>query len=551
MHKTSRTLAVLTVILALAALACTCSAGGERVPSNAAVVEVTANTELSAWLGQAIEAFNDERIETSTGRRAYATLDLVESGQAVANMAAGGDLPALWVPDDRVWANVLAGESVDSFQADCASLAESPLVIAMWRPVAESLGWPGRSLGWLDVGSLAADPSAWAYYSGGQFGESLRLGHTHPGLSATGTGTLLAIVQAAEAKTEPVSAEEVRQPIVQASVSAFEAAVSWFSTSTDALGQTMAERGVDYLGAAVMYESTVVRYGSTSPGLVAIYPFEGTFVATHPACLNDAAGAETQEAALLLRDYLLSDEAQQLAPGSGLRPVSEGVPLDTLLDGRRGVDPDQPEVVFGSPGVDAIYAVQEMWQAARKDVNLVMVLDTSGSMDGSKIRSARAAAIQFVEQMGDDDFITVISFADRPVTIVHHQQVGAARDSVISEIRDLGADGSTPLYDAVAQAADVIARTRSPETTNAMVVLTDGQDTSSTVYGFGDELVDRASAYDTTVFTIAYGSDADESILADLALGANGNFYQGDVASIAAIYQEMSAAFGGSVGVGR
>jgi hypothetical protein len=36
-----------------------------------------------------------------------------------------------------------------------------------------------------------------------------------------------------------------------------------------------------------------------------------------------------------------------------------------------------------------------------------------------------------------------------------------------------------------------------------------------------------------------------------LAQKANGNFYPGDEASIAAIYDEMSAAFGGSAGVGR
>ena len=40
-------------------------------------------------------------------------------------------------------------------------------------------------------------------------------------------------------------------------------------------------------------------------------------------------------------------------------------------------------------------------------------------------------------------------------------------------------------------------------------------------------------------------------ILAELASRANGNFYLGTEASIVAIYQEMSAAFGGSVGIGR
>jgi hypothetical protein len=70
-------------------------------------------------------------------------------------------------------------------------------------------------------------------------------------------------------------------------------------------------------------------------------------------------------------------------------------------------------------------------------------------------------------------------------------------------------------------------------------------------YAFGERLLEQATANDTTVFSVAYGSDADENLLAELAARGSGNFYRGDEASIAAIYEEMSAAFGGSLGVGR
>ena len=552
MQKRQRNILLLITILGLMTVTCTCSSiGGDGPPRNAVLVQVTANTSLTPWLEAAIDDFNDAKIETAAGKPVYVVLDPVESGQAVTDMADGGPLPALWIPDGPVWVNLLADQGVNSFQGNCVSVAESPLVIAMWRPVAEALGWPGRSLGWLDVGSLAADPSAWDYYSGGQFGDTLRLGHTHPGLSATGASTLLAIVQAAEAKTEAVGVDEVQKPIVQASVSAFEAAVSWFSSTTDDLGRTMSERGIGYLGAAVMYESTVVNYGGGDPGLVPIYPFEGTFIATHPACLNGAACAETQEAATLFRDYLLGEKAQRMALANGLRPVNESVPLGPPLDEAHSVDLSQPEIVFGSPSVDTIYAVQDLWQAARKDVNLVMLLDTSGSMAGRKIDGAREAAIQFVEQMGDDDFITIVAFSTQPDAILIHEQVGLTRGKVIGMIEGLEADGYTALYDAIGDAATIIADTNSPQTSNAMVVLTDGLDTQSSRYRFNQDLIEMAAANDTTVFTIAYGNDADEDLLAKLALQAHGNFYLGDEASIAAIYEEMSAAFGGSVGVGR
>jgi len=518
-------------------------------PFNAAVVAVVANTSLKPWLDGAVPAFNESGTKTSDGKTAYVQVTYVEAGQAVTDIVGGKSNPDLWIPDDGVWPEVLANKGNGNFNSDCVSVAKSPLVIALWRPLAESLGWPGRSLGWLDIGSLAADQTAWAYYSGGQFGPTLRLGHTHPGLSASGAETLLAVVQAAQSKTEAVTTSDVDLPIVKASVGSFESAVSWFSKSTDSLGETMQARGISYLGAAVMYESTVVHYGAGDPSLVPIYPFEGTFMATHPACVNP--GSATHEAATAFRTYLMDTAAQKSALAAGLRLVNAAVPLAAPLDSAHGVDVSQPKIVFGEPSVDTLYAVQDIWSAARKPVNLVMVIDTSGSMEGDKISSMQAAATQFVKQMGDHDYLTLISFSSNPVTLIKHELVSQVRDQAVTRIEGLEATGNTALYDAIGAGAEAIADTTTTSATNAMVVLTDGLDTSSTDYRFDQTLIDLAAGNDTTVFTIAYGDDADKDKLSQLAQKANGNFYPGDEASIASIYDEMSAAFGGSAGVGR
>lgn len=549
----SQLLPIALGLLALSLVTCTCSLSGQNSgpPRNAVTIEVTANTALSPWLETVVKDFNNKRHKTSTGRPVYVVLHSVEAGRAVQDMLKGSPLPALWIPDDPVWVDLLAERGHTAFQGHCLSVAESPLVIAMWRPLAEALGWPGRSLGWLDIGSLAADPSAWAYYSGGWFGDSLRLGHTHPGLSGSGASTLLAVVQAAQAQTAAVGAEEIRQPIVQASVGAFEAAVSWFSPTTDELGRTMRQRGVSYLGAAIMYESTAVYYGSGDPALVPIYPFEGTFIATHPACVDGTAGAEAQEAAMLFRSYLLEEKTQRAAVSVGLRPVTAGVVPGAPLDEEHGVDLEEPKRVFEAARVEALYAVQELWQAARKGVNLVMLLDVSGSMEGQKLDSAREAAIQFLEQMGDRDFITLIVFSRSPEVLLEHEQVATARGRAIELLKGLEARTSTALYDAIAEGAAAVARTSSAQTTNAVVLLTDGVDTSSIHFRFNQDLIDLAAANNTIVCTIAYGDDADEELLSELAAKANGKFYLGDEANIAAIYDELSAAFGGSAGIGR
>ena len=541
--KNFRSMGLLVGLLGLAALACSLTDNGGP-PRNAAVVNVIANTSLQPWLETAVPNFNDTQTENSDGDPVYVQLTNIESGQAVSELAAGGY--DLWIPDEEVWVNVLADQGNSAFQGDCVSVAESPLVIAMWRDVAQALGWPGLPLGWLDMGSLAADPAAWDYYSGGELGASFRLGHTHPGLSGTGTSALLALVQAAQSKTTAVTTDDIQQPIVQASVGAFEGGVSWFSNGADTLGSTMAERDISYLSAAVMYEATAVYYGNGN--IIPLYPLEGTFVADFPACINQSVDGE---AARIFRDYLLGDEAQATAVSFGLRPVNNNVAIGYPLDESNGVDLTQPAIVFNNPSVETVYAVQELWQAARKDVNLVMLLDTSGSMRGDKMDNMLAAAEQFVGQMGDDDFISIIAFSTEPEIIVNHVPVGETRSKVINQIQSLYANGDTTLFDAIGDGAALLGKTTSVDTANALVVLTDGEDTRSYRYRFDNTLIDAVINANATVFTIAYGRDADDSTLSALATQANGNFYQGDEASIDAIYEEMSAAFGGSAGVGR
>ncbi len=543
--KNFRGIGLLVGLLGLVTLACSITDNGGP-PRNAVVVNVIANMSLQPWLETAVPAFNDSQTETGDGKPVYIQLTSAESGQAVSELATGGY--DLWIPDEAVWVNVLADQGNSIYQGDCASVAESPLVIGMWRDVAQALGWPGLPLGWLDMGSLAADPAAWDYYSGGELGDSFRLGHTHPGLSGTGTSTLLALVQAAQSKTEAVTANDIQQPIVQASVGAFESGVAWFSNSTDTLGATMGARDVSYLGAAVMYESTAVYYGNGN--IIPLYPLEGTFVADFPACINQAPNAQ-QEAAQIFRDYLLGDEAQGTAVSVGLRPVNNNITVGFPLDESNGVDLSQPAIIFNNPSVETVYAVQELWQSARKDVNLVMLLDTSGSMRGNKIDNMLQAAVQFVGQMGDDDYISIIAFSTEPQIIINHVPIGETRSKVINEIQALHASGDTTLFDAIGDGAALLGKTTSVDTANALVVLTDGEDTRSYRYRFDDTLINAVINANATVFTIAYGSNADDDILSALATQANGNFYEGDEASIDAIYEEMSAAFGGSAGVGR
>ncbi len=515
-----------------------------RVPRDAVVVEVVANTSLTAWLTEAVTQFNRDNLKTTGGKSVFIKVSFAEAGQTIADHAAQSDFASVWIPDNDAWVSLMGTRGNTNFSADCVSVAQSPLVIAMWRPLAESLGWPTRKLGWLDVSSLAADEAAWRYYSGGQYGRTLRLAHAHPSLSGSGASTLLAVMQAAKQSSVPLTTEEIKSPLVQASLNAFEGGVAVFGTSPNQLAQNMRARGIQYLGATVMYENNVSEISSGDPEIVPVYPFEGTFMATHPACINSISANEPREGAKLFREFLLKPEMQMLAQQHALRPATGSAKLNAPMDAA------QPKIIFQAPSAEAIQTLQSTWQRARKPMHLVLVMDTSGSMTGSKITGLKAAAKKFVEQMNENDYLTLLPFNRLPRTVLAFERVGDSRTLALQDIDALEASGGTALYDAIAEASTNIASSTSKQRSNLIVVLTDGLDTNSTLK-YGPTLIQQATDNETSLYTIAYGDDADSKTLSDLATQSNGSFYKGNEADIGAIYQEMSTAFGGNVGIGR
>jgi len=549
----------ISALMALALSACSTisfniSSSDEPVKptSNAMVTRVVANTSLRAWLTDEANTFNRTRTQTSSRAPAFVELDFRDAGDAVTSFSSPSNLPALWIPDTVAWTDVAAARKVSTFGGDCVSVATSPLVIATWQPIAESLGYPTRTLGWLDFSSLASDPQLWSYYSGGQFGKTLRMAHPHPGLSGAGAGTLLAVAQAASQSPRTLTDADIAQPILRASITAFESSVSQFAPNVESLAKDMRARGSGSIGAAVMYESDVAQMAAAASKsdtpIVPIYPFDGTFFATHPACVRNDAPTQQQEVAKLFRQFLTGKDTQTRAAKTGLRPILN---LDTKITRAEGVDWSQPKLNFGAQNGAAIGAVQSLWLSARRGVNVVMTLDVSGSMAGDKLRSMQSAAAQFVQQMGDADQISLISFSTAPRVLMRAQSIKTARASAVNAINGLVANGNTAIWDSLGESAKLINETKSSARTNVIILLTDGQDNSSRAYQFGDALFKQAASNDTNVYTIAYGSDADNARLDELAKKASGVSYKGSEANIGKIYQEMSAVFGGNAGVGR
>lgn len=140
------------------------------------------------------------------------------------------------------------------------------------------------------------------------------------------------------------------------------------------------------------------------------------------------------------------------------------------------------------------------FNSERVPVSLGIVLDTSGSMDGVKMRAARSALNRFLfDLLGEDDEVFLYRFNSNPELV---QGWTTDRRRVSDALDRLTPNGGTALYDAVA-AAVPLART-GRHRKKALVVISDGNDTSSIV----DVPALKALIRESEVLVYAIGIDA-------------------------------------------
>ena len=148
----------------------------------------------------------------------------------------------------------------------------------------------------------------------------------------------------------------------------------------------------------------------------------------------------------------------------------------------------------------------EFFEAEKTPFAAVILMDTSGSMEGS-VAMARSAAINFLDGLRSDDVTAIYNF-DSKVSLV--QDFSNSRD-IIEKIFDLKASGMTVLNDAIYKAALELGKRE--EKRKAIIVLSDGADTQSA--RSGDKALKAAIAANATIYTIdmsAVGANFKEKV---------------------------------------
>ncbi|XP_074294342.1 E3 ubiquitin-protein ligase WAV3-like [Silene latifolia] len=199
---------------------------------------------------------------------------------------------------------------------------------------------------------------------------------------------------------------------------------------------------------------------------------------------------------------------------------------------------------------------------ARAPVDLVAVLDISGSMNGDKIRLLKQAMGFVVDNLGPTDRLSVIVFSTtaRRITPLR-RMTDLGRTDTMREVNSLRVTGATNIIAGLKLAVQVLEQRTQKNSVASIILLSDGQDNQN---GSGAQFLqalanlppciranvpdqDSTDVVPVPVHTFGFGSDHDATALHAIADGSGGTFSY--IESIEIIQDAFAQCIGGLLSV--
>ncbi|MBJ7330513.1 MAG: VWA domain-containing protein [Solirubrobacteraceae bacterium] len=562
--RTGRLVVILLAIGAVAIAAIVSMGGGDdgggskdagsakSAPSDAVRVSFVYSPEKEQLLKPLVASFNEEGVEVG-GRPVFVDAEIVASGAAQAKIGKQELRPVAWSPASSLWGRLLNFQADQEWApADNVSIVRTPLVIAMWEPLAQTLGWPKKQVGFDRILELATSEKGWAAYGRPEYG-SFKLGHTNPDFSTSGLSAVAAEYYAATGKKEGLTVADVEKPAVRKQIRDIERAIVHYGDTTLFFAEQMRRYGPAYASAVAMEEVTLLDFNKDrggQPKLVALYPREGTFDSDNPFIVLNApwVTAEQKQGAAAFQKYLTERVTPEVAAKAGFRPGDPDVEPIAPITEANGVDPDQPKRKLSLPEPRVLARIKSAWREDRKPANIQLVFDTSGSMsEEGKLEEAKRGLRSFFEQLSPRDRVGLIGFNDQVFPLVKLQPFGQNKAELQRTVTGLIPEGQTAAYDAIGNGVGKILSLHDDTRINAVVALTDGEDNqSSSTVGQLVAALEKQSGQEgeaVRVYTIAYGSQANKAALEQIAQASGGKAFTGDPKQIEAVYLSISSFF--------
>jgi Ca-activated chloride channel family protein len=161
----------------------------------------------------------------------------------------------------------------------------------------------------------------------------------------------------------------------------------------------------------------------------------------------------------------------------------------------------------------------------RRPLNVALVIDRSGSMAGAPLKYALKAAADFVDRLTADDRLSIVVYDDNVDTLLEAQLV-TDKAAIKETLQKVRAGGLTNLSGGWLRGCELVAKHKSDQNVNRVLLLTDGQ--ANVGITQNKTLISTAgkkAEEGISTTTLGFGAHFEEDLLIGMARAAGGNFY--------------------------
>jgi Ca-activated chloride channel homolog len=181
---------------------------------------------------------------------------------------------------------------------------------------------------------------------------------------------------------------------------------------------------------------------------------------------------------------------------------------------------DNAEVVF-----DVNLHGHDVTSARHTPINLALVIDHSGSMEGAKIEKARQAACIAIDQLKPTDTFSLVQFDDQVDVLIPAQPV-EDKERLKEIVNRIEPGGSTALYAGVQEGAHQLRKYFDEKNVNRVILVSDGiANVGPSSPGELAELGRSLREEGSSVSTVGLGDDYNEDVMASIAEASGANYY--------------------------
>ena len=159
----------------------------------------------------------------------------------------------------------------------------------------------------------------------------------------------------------------------------------------------------------------------------------------------------------------------------------------------------------------------------RAPINIAIVIDKSGSMNGNKLEQAKEAAIMAIERLDEEDYVSVITYSDEVNVLIPARRAGD-HSAFRRKIRAIRTNGRTALYAGTKRGIHELETYLDEHRVNRVILLSDGlANVGPSKPSDLERLGQQAAEKGISVTTIGLGLGFNEDLMTKLAYASDGN----------------------------